>query len=303
MAAEGEVLLDRVLAVVDNHAIFFSDIQRKIATGPLVAVSEYPAQADATPQTKALNDSINFELIMGAAKDLDLEVSEVDLDQEINRYLEEQHITKDKLADILKTEGETLENYRRDFRNQLILRRFQRRVILPSIKITDKDIETYFLSQQGSAASEQIEVNLKQIIIKLDQSMPENLRDVRKKLAQEVYSKLKDGMDFTEGAGVYSDDQEGKKTASAISVKLRDLSPAIRTAIEPLKQGEFTAPIDTGAGLIIFQLAERKIAVNRDFEAKKAQLDQELKLIELRKLTNKWVADQRQRATIKMIED
>ena len=146
----GEALIDRVLAVVNGRPIFYSDIRRKIETGPLVVVSEYPANKEAPAQTKALNDAINFELILGAAKDLDIDVTEADLDQEINRHLEEQRISKDKLGELLAQEGLTIDNYRRDVRNQMILHRFQRRVIAPSIKVTEKDVETYYLSQSGN---------------------------------------------------------------------------------------------------------------------------------------------------------
>jgi parvulin-like peptidyl-prolyl isomerase len=300
----GEVLIDRVLAIVNGRPIFYGDIRRKVELGPLVVVSEYPADKDAAPQTRALNDAINFELILAAANDLDINVTDTELDQEIDRYLEEQKISKDKLGELLKNEGETLENYRRDFRNQIILRRFQRRIIAPSIKVTDKDVETYYLSQSGASGNDLIEVSLRQLLIKLDPSMTKDLENAKKALANDIYSKLKGGLDFADAIGLYSDDPSAKKPdQKPMIIKLKDLTSSMKTAIEPLKIGDFTRPIATPRGLMIFQLAERKLGENREFAAKKEKLTQELRMMELINQTSKWLAEQHQRVTIKRVED
>ena len=300
----GETLVDRVLAVVNGRAIFYGDIRRKIETGPLVVVSEYPASKEAPAQTRALNDSINFELIMGAAKDLDIEVSDADLDQEINRYLDEQKISKDKLQELLRGENQTLDNYRRDFRNQMVLRRFQRRIIAPAIKVTEKDVETYYLSQSSVKSNDMIEISLKQLTIKTDSSMSKELAAAKKLLAGDIYAKLKGGLDFNDAIGLYSDDPGAKRQEhKPITIKLKDLSTALKSAIEPLKIGEFTQPISTGNGLTIFQLVAKKMGENRDFVAKKEKLEQELRMLELGNQTNKWLAEQYQRITIKRMDD
>jgi peptidyl-prolyl cis-trans isomerase SurA len=300
----GEILIDRVLAIVNGRSIFYSDIRRKMDPGPIVVVSEYPANRDAPPQTRALNDAINFELIMAAAKYLDISISDSDLDVEINRNLEDQKMTKEKLSEILKSEGESMENYRRDFSNQLVLRRFQRRIIAPSIKITDKDVETYYLSQSGISANDLVEVKLRQLLIKIDPAMKKELSDAKKNLANDIYTKLKNGLDFTDAIGLYSDDPATKRGEQPpLVIRLKDLSASINAAVEPLKPNEVTRPISTPNGMVIFQLIERKLGENRDFANQKEKITQELQLIELGNQTTKWLAEQHQRVTIKRIDE
>jgi len=300
----GETLVDRVLAIVNGRPIFFSDIRRKIQVGPLVVVSEYPADKDAAAQTRALNDAINMDLILGAAKDFDIDVSEEELNQEIDRHLGEQKIAKDKLLEMLKSEGETLENYKRDFRNQLVLRNFQRRIIAPSIKVTDKDVETYYLSQSGASANDLVEVAIRQLLIKIDPSMHKELANAKRELADEIYSKLKGGLDFVDAIGLYSDDPNAKKPdQKPMAIKLKDLTPALKTAIDPLKPGDVTAPISTQRGLMIFQLVERRLGENRDYAAQKDRLMQELRMMELINQTAKWLAEQHQRVVVKRMDE
>lgn len=305
LAAEaGESLVDRVLAIVNGRAIFFSDIRRKVQIGPLVVVSEYPAEREAPAQTKALNDAINMELILAAAKDIDIDVSEEELNQEIERHLSEQKISKDKLVELLKNEGESLENYKRDFRNQLVLRNFQRRIIAPSIKVTDKDVETYYLSQSGASANDLVEVAIRQLLIKVDPSMHKELASAKRELANEIYSKLKGGLDFVDAIGLYSDDPEAKKNGQKpIAIKLKDLTPNLKSAIDPLKPGEVTPPINTPRGLMIFQLVERRLGENREYSSQKDRLLQELRMIELVNQTSRWLAEQHQRVSVKRMDE
>jgi peptidyl-prolyl cis-trans isomerase SurA len=301
---QSESLIDRVLAVVNGRPIFYSDIRRKIQVGPLVVVSEYPAEKDSATTTRALNDAINMELILAAAKEYDIDVTEDELNRDIDRHLSEQRISKDQLLQLLKNEGETLENYRRDFRNQLVLRNFQRRVIAPSIKVTDKDVETYYLSQSGSSANDLVEVAIMQLLIKIDPSMHKELVNAKRELADEVYTKLKSGLDFADAVGLYSDDPSAKRPdQKPLTVKLKDLNPTLKAAIEPLKPGDVTAPIKTPNGLMIFQLVERKLGENRDYSAQKDRLLQELRMIELMNQTGKWLAEQHQRVVVKRIDD
>lgn len=303
-AGSGEDLVDRVLAIVNGRPIFYSDIRRKIQVGPLVVVSEYPADKDAAAPTRALNDSINMELILGAAKDFEIDVSDEELTQEIDRHLAEQKISKEKLADMLKSEGETVENYRRDFRNQLVLRNFQRRVIAPAIKITDKDVETYYLSQSGASANDLVEVGIRQLLIKIDPTMHKELANAKRELANEIYSKLKGGLDFVDAIGLYSDDPNAKKPdQKPLSIKLKDLTPALKTAIDPLKPGDVTPPVATPRGLMIFQLVERRLGENRDYTAQKDRLLQELRMLELISQTGKWLAEQHKRVVVKRIDE
>ena len=303
-AASGESLIDRVLAIVNGRPIFFSDIRRKIQVGPLVVVSEYPADKDAAPQTRALNDAINMELVLGAAKDFDIDVSDEELTQEIDRHLSEQKISKDKLVEMLKSEGETLENYRRDFRNQLVLRNFQRRIIAPSIKVTEKDVETYYLSQSGASANDLVEVGIRQLLIKLDPSMHKELANAKRELANEIYTKLKGGLDFVDAIGLYSDDPSAKRPdQKPMAIKLKDLTPALKSAIDPLKPGDVTPPITTPRGIMIFQLVERRLGENRDYSVQKDRLLQELRMLELLNQTSKWLAEQHQRVVVKRMDE
>ena len=84
-AVEGEVLVDRIVAVVDGHPILYSSVMDKVDKGPLVVVSEYPAEETSPPYERALQDAINFQLVMAKAKDLEIDVRDDEVEAEIAR--------------------------------------------------------------------------------------------------------------------------------------------------------------------------------------------------------------------------
>ena len=134
--------------------------------------------------------------------------------------------------------------------------------------------------------------------------MNKELVEAKKSLANDIYSKLKGGLDFVDAIGLYSDDPNAKKPdQKPMILKLKDLSSSLKAAVEPLRPGEFTAPISMPNGLMIFQLVEKKLGENRDFAAKKGKLDQELRMIELQNQTNKWISEQHQRISVKRMDD
>jgi len=302
-AGSGEVLLDRIVAVVDGHPILYSDVMQKVARGPLIVVSAYPAEDNAPAYDRALQDAINFELVLSKAKDLEIDVRDEEVDQEIKSFLQSRGLSQDGLMDHLQQAGLKFADYKRDFRDQMILRRFQGRVITPLVKVTDKDVETYYLKKSG-ATSDLVELVLRQILIAASSSATPDVIAAKKKLAAEVHQKLVDGMAFPEAVKVYSDEDDARENGGLMApVKLKDLATQIRAVIEPLEVGKFTDPVRTPLGFHIFYLEAKKFSGSDEFKSQKKQLEFELRNIELANQTKRWLTEQRQKSDVKIIKE
>src|SRR5690606_25381820 len=103
---------------------------------------------------------------------------------------------------------------------------------------------SYYLRKVGSSAAA-VNLHLRQILIKMPEGATAEVRAQKEKLAEEVYSKLQAGADFTELEKIYSDLPDARQGQAAMVYKLADLSPAIRQAVEPLAEKEFTPPLET----------------------------------------------------------
>jgi len=298
-----EVILDRIVAIVDGSPILYSEIEEKINKGPLVMVSEYPAQETAPPAERALQDAINFELVILKAREMEIDVLDDEVDAEIRLFLDSKNLTMDDLSKHLASQETSLQDYKSDFKDQMIFRRFQGRVINPLVKITDKDIETYYLKRSGST-SDLVELVLRQILISVAGNASEDIVEAKRRLSAEVHQKLLDGMAFPEAAKIYSDEERARENGGLMNpIKMKDLVGTIRTEVEPLDIGQFTAPVRTSLGFHVFYLDEKRFAGSQEFQQQKRQLEFELRTLELQLQTRRWLQEQRQRTKVEILKD
>ena len=303
LAADGEVLADRLVALADSVPILYTDVMEKVKNGPLVVVSDYPADEHSPEYERALQDSINFELIMAKARDLEIDVRDDEVEAEISSFLERGGLNREGLQKHLDERNIKYEDYRKDFKDQMILRRFQGRVITPLVKITDKDVETYYLKKSG-ATSDLVELTLRQILFSVDANAAPEILEAKHKLAIEVHQKLVSGTPFADAVKIYSDDAKARENGGIMkSIRLKDLAPQIRTEVESLDVGQFTAPVRTALGFHIFFLEEKQFSGSQEFLAQKKQLEFELRSVELGNQTRRWLTEQRQKAKIEVIPE
>ena len=303
VALAGEALVDRLVAEVNSEAVTYSEVAEKVAKGPLVEVTPFPAKENDPPFEVALQDLINLKLIMQKARELEIEVPDEQLDSDIERFLEKKNTTKKELLEAIAQQGITFEQYRSDFRKQSILSQFQGRAILPLVKVTDKDLELYYLRHSGGSQANQFKIVLRQIFIKFPADATASVKNAKEQLAERVHNELSGGMVFAEAAKIYSDNAQADQGGLMPAIYVKDLSLEIKQEVEPLQEKEFTKPITTSGGVYIFYLEQRMLADNDDFLKKKNQLEFQMRQEEVVKQTMKWLEDQRNKSKIRIVTD
>lgn len=297
-----EQLVDKIIAVVNGAPILHSEVDAKVKSG-FFSVSYFPAADDAPIFERALQDAINFQLIMQRSEELEIEVTDAELDQEINFNLERRSQNKEGLLEALKQAGMSFEDYREDFRRQVVFRRFQGMVIRPLIKVTDKDLETYYLKKTGSTA-ENVRLVLRQILVKVPEDAVEEVVQGKLKLARSVHQKLESGTSFEEAAKIYSDLEGARENGGLMSgVKLSDLSDSIRKEVEKLEAGKFTLPVRSPVGFHIFFLESKKFSGSDEFVKQKRELENELMMVEAEAQTRRWLSEFRRKNDIKTFSE
>ena len=99
---------------------------------------------------------------------------------------------------------------------------------------------------------------------------PSAIQETRKH-ADEVYTKLEAGEDFSKLALAHSDDDETRENGGDLGIRsLSELNPKTRGIVEPLASGAYSQPYETELGLHIFRVDERDSPGLTD--AEKAQI-------------------------------
>ena len=158
---------------------------------------------------------------------------------------------------------------------------------MPSIKVTDEDIKTYYLKKSGRIG-DLVTFDLQQIFV----AGKDNKR------INEAHQRLQAGTPFAVVSEQYHDQQSN---ATMQGVQLQDLSPTIRNALRNLKAGQFSAPLETATGQHIFYVNKRQVSVDATFAASKDELELELKNLELNTQTRLWLQKQHAQTSIKRL--
>jgi peptidyl-prolyl cis-trans isomerase SurA len=298
-----ETLVDRLVAEVNGEGVTYSEVMDKVKNGPLVVVSSAPAPTGASPFETALQDLINFRLILQKAQELEIDVSDEKLDEEIAGFLEKRKLTIEGLKDALKEQGMTFANYRQDFRNQAILNQFQGRVIYPAIKLTDRDVEAYYLKTSGNS-NDSLRLTLRQLFIEVRQDAGEVVKKGKEALAQKAFQELSSGLSFEQAVKVYSDAEDARANGGLMPpLFLKDLAASFQKVIQNLEEGQFSTPIKTPNGYFLFFLEKKSFAGSDEFQKQKRELEMKLRQEEVEHQTAKWLEDERRKSKVRIVED
>ncbi len=297
-----EQIVDKLVAEVGGDAIVLSEIQTKLDKGPLIEVSSFPVLETDDPKKVALNDLINKRLILQKASDLGIEVSDESLEQEIKGFLQRRNLSRDALNSALSQQGMTFDQYKEDFRTQMVINQFEGRELMPQIKVSDRDIQLYYIKTSGALA-ENIKLSLKQLIVQLPPNASESVRDAKKQIVEKAFQELEGGMPFEQAVKIYSDDESARSSGGVMpQLFLKDLAPVIQSAVKDLDEGKFSKPVYSGNLAYLFYVAKKEFAGSEDYQKQKPQLEAMLRQEEMGRLLSRWLEAQRRRTDIKIKE-
>lgn len=295
-------LVDKLLAEVNGEAILLSDIEKKVEKGPLVVVSAYPLEEGADEFDLALQDEVNLRLMLQRAEELGISIEESRLDQEIQRFLDGRNIEETQLSSILAQQGLSMEQYRQDFRQQMLLNQFQGREIYPMIQINDRDLELLYISQVGST-SKNVKVQLRQILIKVSSQDAEAIREQKLELVAKLADELDAGLDFEQAVNLYSEHESSKAAGGLLpALNLNEMAPVFQQPLAELNEGQVSQAIETPFGYYFFKLESRELTKSEEFQKLKPQLEARLRQQEVMRHTVNWIEDQRRRSDIRMLQ-
>ena len=270
LAQEDEAkLIDEVIARVNSGVIMrsaFESAQKAI----IDRLREQGLKGDELEkkfreqQPRILDDLIDSQLLAQRAKDLSINV-EPQVNQQILRMMKENNCeSEDCLKQKMREAGFEMDELKKAlterFSNDAVLsREVYYRVFN---RLTEKEKKEAYEKYKDSF-TEPAEVTLSRIFIALGKDPNESLAR-----AKDLVDKARSGVsDFAVLAENYSEDELGKKNKGLIGdIKVSELQPEIKAAVENAQLGTVTEPLKQDNGYSIFRVDKRKEAVLRPFE-------------------------------------
>lgn len=249
------VLLDEVVAVINNEPITWSELYREMeflaqdevrALSPSEKRKFFEANKDAL-----LEVYINSRVILKEANSLGIEASKEEVDEAIDRIKKKYSMDEATFIETLKRERYTLESYRKALSEQIIISKVVSQEIRSRIVVTDAEVKAYLDSHPELTGPEI--VRLRQLFLKRPKES--EIEAFQQKL-NTIVEKLRAGEPFERVVLIYS--EELKIPGGDLGyIKSSDLSAQFREAIAGLKPGEISKPFWTEKGLYILKVEDR----------------------------------------------
>ncbi|AZV41000.1 peptidylprolyl isomerase [Peribacillus asahii] len=209
--------------------------------------------------TDTLNTLITNRMIELEVKKQNVTVSDEDIQKELD-VLIEQYGDEETLKGQLEASGSSMD----DLKDDIVQYLQTRKLIEPSIKITDEEIKTYFEENKDSLGqAEQVEAS--HILVE------------DKATAEEVLKKLENGGDFAELAKEYSTDEGSAANGGSLGYFGKGQMVAeFEDAAFKLDVGKISEPVKTEHGYHIIKVTDKKEAKEATLKDSEEQIKETL---------------------------
>ena len=261
-AQDGPVLVDRILAIVDEEAILQSDLDREVE---LFRMNQEYAGQDVAPDTpelrrEMLDRLLEAKLIIAAAKAADMSVDEEAVDRSVDQRIEqfvERFGSREAFERELARSGTNEKDFRERMASQLRDDQYMRLVvgkfIRPGIEITENDLRDYYLAHLDEMPVEPDSLTLANILVPVQPSV--EVRQAVQIQVAEIQKELERGRPFADVAVTYSQGPNASRGGAIGVVAPGDLfEPVLDRAVFALEFGEISQPVVSSRGVHLMRV-------------------------------------------------
>lgn len=244
-----EVVIDAVVASVDEKPITLSEVQSRLPVTRKISLKELSSDQEAQ-QTL---ETIIFERILDAEATIKrASVEDSEIEEYINEVAGRNSLSRPDFESVLKREGKSLEWYKRQVRSEILKTKLASSIAKGGVSVTEQEIDEY-VNTSPSFSSEGASVKLRSITVS-HAGRPQEEVTTR---VQAVEKALADGKSFEKVAQEFSDDPHKVEGGLLGVVAEKDLNSHIFDAILALETGKYSKPVVTEGATQFFFVEER----------------------------------------------
>ena len=252
------VLLDRIVAVVNDQVITRRDLDERVTT----VLTQLRQQGTPLPPRDVLEKQVLERMIFNQvqlqyAKETGLRVDDATLEKTLNRIAEDSKLSPAQLRATLEKDGIGFNKFREDIREEITVARLREREVDNKVTIADSEVDN-FLSMRQIQEGKTDEYHLSHILISVpEQASPERLQE-RRARAEQARAQIKGGADFRQVAASFSDAPDAVQGGALGWRETARLPTIFADAVKELKAGEISGVLRSPNGFHILRVNERR---------------------------------------------
>jgi peptidyl-prolyl cis-trans isomerase SurA len=303
-AQESEVV-DRIVAVVNNDIITLYDLNRAFA--PYVKnikALQYPPEKERQTlfnvRQDILNQLVDSMLADQQIKRVRITVSEKEINNAIERFKESRQLTDEQLRLGLESQGMSMEDYRKEIKDQILRAKLVNREVKAKTVITKEDINKYYESHREKYAGEK-KYYLWNMYIKVPSGSGSlEWNNARNKM-EAMLARLKQDQSFVQLV------DELKRSPSVVQgmdlgfYSPADLAEQLRQVVQKMSAGDYSPVLETNFGYQIIYVQKIEESQAKTLEAVEAEIEQTLFKETVDNKYQQWLEELRAKSHIRII--
>lgn len=272
-----EILLDKIVAVINNRVITLSELNRQRET--VLArreISPFMYTETSYKDTELLQIVINIQIVREKISAQGYVITDDNVESRIKLTEEKLGLTRSALLEFLKQKGITYEEYFEVIREAMEYNIFSTRIIAPLITITEQELKNEYYSRNSSNRALSFKYNL------VDFSISE---------------KLFPGKDYSSFTTILKDYQltgrlpeafKDLETSALDELTEDGLNADLAKGLQTTNEGQFTRPTVIGESVHVFYVKKKDLEESQAFLKHKEQLQNEIFAVKSKSLTKNW---------------
>ncbi len=262
-ASAQRVLLDRIVALVDEGVVLQSELETRIAEiQENAARAGRPLPPPAQFRTEVLDSLVLESIQMQLAERVSIRFT----DDEINRILgtmaDNNNLSFDEYISVLDEAGVYLQT-REQVRKQMTLQELQRGMVNRRIQITEQEIDNFLNSETGreTIAPDYL---VEHILIPTDGEESAASKQSKLRYAADLVARIKEGENFPQVRAAARQSGLFEVTGTEFGWRKAEQLPTLfREIVEAMEVLDVEGPIEAGNGFHIIQLANKAGGANQ----------------------------------------
>lgn len=301
--AQAGIMIDRVVAVVNDDIVTMSDLQKEVAARAQEILGSLQGKELEAAKKRVSRDILNLlverHLQLGLAKRRGVGVSDDEVTNAIEDVKKKNDFDDEALAKALEAKGMTLADYRKTLREEIIVNKLVYREVKSRITVTDSEIAEYYKANKSSFSSDP-SVTVKHVLVSCPPEASEEIKNEARRIAGEIIAKLKRGDDFSSVIGDYAGSRLPVSGNDLGTVKKGDLIPELDAPAFSLKVGEVSDLVQMADGYHVIKIMDRSESKVKPLDEVKGQVGKLLFNQKSEEQYYKWLKELRTNAFVEI---
>ncbi len=293
----GAVLLDRVVATVNDEVITWSELMSVISIEGRAFLKDVPENQKKARMKEMerpfLKNMVEMKLQLQEAKKMGISIDDTEIDSAISEIKKKYNMTDEILKRSLDAEGITMEDYRKRLSEQIIVTKVINSAIKSNIVITDSEVEEYYEANSERYSGDE-KVKIRQILFTIPE---EGMREALEQRAKDITGRIKKGEEFSRLAVEFSDGPSREFGGDLGYIGRGSALKEIEDVAFALEIGEVSEPFWSAAGLHIIMIEDR---IERGIEKVRDKIQETLFQDSFKMKFHEWSTGLREKASVEI---